>query len=423
MSKAIDVGVLQRQSPVHYPFIVVDRILESDDAGRVVAIKNVTGAEEFFQGHFPGAPVMPGVLLMESLAQTAGIWLLSGAHDPGAVEVQLVGIDNAKFRRPVIPGDQLRLEVGLVRHHRALWRFRGVVKVGEQRAAEAELLLQVVPISGPWVDPTARVDARAILGQRVRVGAYTVIGPQVEVGDDSRIDHHVTLSGPLKMGRKNRVFPYASIGLEPQDLKYQGEDSELLIGDENTFREFVTIHRGTRLGGNVTRIGSGNLFMAYTHVAHDCAVGNHTIFANAASLAGHVEVQDYATLGGFSGVVQFCRIGAYAYIGGHTLIAQDVAPFSKVAGNPACYFGINSVGLMRRGFGRESRQALRRAFATLLSGSLNTSQALARLDQEVEATPEVQELVAFVRASKRGVLFRRARRRPVDGDGTAENDE
>jgi UDP-N-acetylglucosamine acyltransferase len=423
MSKAIDVGVLQRQSPVHYPFIVVDRIVDSDNAGRVVAIKNVTGAEEFFQGHFPGAPVMPGVLLMESLAQTAGIWLLSGAHDPGAVEVQLVGIDNAKFRRPVLPGDQLTLEVTLLRRRRALWRFRGAVKVGEQRAAEAELLLQVVPISGPWIDPTARVDARAVLGERVRVGAYTVIGPSVEIGDDTRIDHHVTLNGPLKMGRKNRVFPYASIGLEPQDLKYQGENSELVVGHENTFREFVTIHRGTRLGGNVTQIGSGNLFMAYTHVAHDCIVGSHTIFANAASLAGHVVVDDYATLAGFSGVVQFCRIGAHAYVGGHTLIAQDVAPFSKVAGNPACYFGINTVGLARRGFSREARQAVRRAFATLQSSSLNTSQALAKLEEEGIEGQEVRDLVEFIRASKRGVLLRRASRRGASAGAAAESDE
>jgi UDP-N-acetylglucosamine acyltransferase len=408
----IDIGRLVRQIPSQYPFVLVDRILEHDRAG-LVAAKNVTGSEDFFEGHFPGAPVMPGVLLMESLAQAAGIWLLRAAPDPGRVEIQVVGIDEAKFRRPVTPGDQLRLEVRLLHRRGPLCRFRGEVTAGEHRVAEARLLLQVTTLASPEIDDTARVAPGAVLEPAVRVGPYCVVGPGVRLGRGTTLDSHVVVGGDTTLGAGNHLYPFSSIGLDPQDLKYRGEASRLVIGDGNTFREFVTVHRGTAGGGMVTRIGSGNLFMTEVHVAHDCQVGSHTIFANAATLAGHVEVQDWVTIGAFSGVHQFCRVGAHAFVGGYTVVTKDVLPYSKTVGNRARIYGINIVGLTRRGFSREAMDAIRQAYRLLLQSQLNTSAALDRLTSEGPSTPEVRQIIEFIRSSARGVILKRRRRRGV----------
>src|SRR5262249_14092511 len=294
---AIDIASLVRRIPSQYPFVLLDRVLEHDPKDGLVATKNVTGSEDFFAGHFPGEPVMPGVLIMESLAQAAGVWLLKETKDPREVEIQIVGVDGAKFRRPVTPGDQLRLEIRFLRRRGGLCRFRGEVRVGEQRVAEAQLLLQVSRLPAPYVDAMARVDGGAVLEPGVRVGPFCVVGPEVTLGRGSVLDSHVVIQGPTHIGEHNRFYPFTSIGQAPQDLKYKGEPSRLSIGDHNTFREFVTVNRGTLGGGNLTRIGSHNLFMAEVHIAHDCLVGSHAIFANAATLAGHVEVQDWATIG------------------------------------------------------------------------------------------------------------------------------
>jgi UDP-N-acetylglucosamine acyltransferase len=354
---------------------------------------------------------MPGVLLMESLAQSAGVWLLNEARDPREVEIQVVGIDAAKFRRPVQPGDQLRLEVRLLQRRRGLARFRGEVRVGEQKVAEARLLLRVSRLPAAQVDKTARVDPGAVLEPGVRVGPYCIVGPEVTLGRGTVLDAHVVIEGPTVIGARNRFYPFSSIGLAPQDLKYRGEPSRLEIGEANTFREFVTVNRGTAGGGNVTRIGSHNLFMTEVHVAHDCIVGSHTIFANAATLAGHVEVQDWATIGAFTGVHQFCRVGAHAFVGGYSVITKDVLPYSKTVGNRAArVYGINSIGLLRRGFARESLVALKDAYRILLQDRLHTTEALALLDAEGPDTPEVRTLVEFVRSSPRGVILKRRRR-------------
>jgi UDP-N-acetylglucosamine acyltransferase len=223
----------------------------------------------------------------------------------------------------------------------------------------------------------------------------------------------VVIQGETSIGADNHFFPFASIGLVPQDLKYRGEASRLVIGDRNTFREFVTVHLGTSGGGWETRVGSDNLVMAYAHVAHDCIVGNHTILANGATLAGHVTVGDYATVGAFSGVHQFCRVGVHAFLGGYTVATKDVLPYSKTVGNRACIYGINGLGLNRRGFSRESVAAIRHAYRILLQSRLNTTEALRRLEAEGPDTPEVRELVAFIRASKRGAILKRHSRHHV----------
>jgi UDP-N-acetylglucosamine acyltransferase len=411
-----EIGRLVRQIPTQYPFVLVDRILEHDERGRLVASKNVSGTEDFFAGHFPGQPVMPGVLLMESLAQAAGIWLLKTAPDPREVEIRVVGIDEAKFRRPVVPGDHLRLEVQLVHRRGDLCRFRGEVRVGDARAAEARLLLQVASLPAPAVDPMARVAGTAVLEPGVRVGPFCVVGPGVRLGRGSRLLSHVVVDGDTTVGEHNRFFPFSSIGLVPQDLKYRGEPSRVEIGDRNTFREGSTVHRGTEGGGGLTRIGSDNLFMAQSHVAHDCRVGDHTVFANGAALSGHVEVQDWAILGGMAGVHQFCRVGTHAFMGGATVATRDVLPYSMTVGDRARVFGLNLVGLRRRGFSPEAIAALRQAYRVLLQSRLPLAAALVRLEAEGPGTREVAFLVDFIRTSKRGVVLRRRHGASGDAD-------
>jgi UDP-N-acetylglucosamine acyltransferase len=410
----VDIAGLVRQIPSQYPFVLVDRVLEHDPEGGLVALKNLTGSEQFFEGHFPGAPVMPGVLLMECLAQAAGIWLLKDAPDPGRVEVHVVGIDDAKFRRPAVPGDQLRLEIRVLHRRGALCRVRGEVRSGEHRIAEARLLLQVASVPAPQVDPTARVAAGAELAAGVRVGPFCIVGPQVKLGPGTVLDSHVVIDGDTVLGAGNRLYPFCSVGLAPQDLKYVGEPSRVVIGDRNSIREGVTIHRGTRGGGGVTWIGSENLLMAYAHVAHDCVVGNHAILGNMATLAGHVDIADWASVGAFSGVHQFCRVGVHAFVGGYTVATKDVLPYSKTVGNRARIYGVNTVGLTRRGFTAETIALIRRAYRTLLQSGLNTSQAVERLEAEGGDSNEIRTITDFIRSSKRGVILKRSRRAAPD---------
>ena len=361
--------------------MLVDRIVEHDHAGRLVAFKNVTGAEDFFAGHFPGQPVMPGVLILESLAQAAGIFLLKAAPDPRALEIRVVGFDDTKFRRPVVPGDQLRLEVRLVHRRGDLVRFQGDVKVGDARAAEARLLLQVATLPAPEVDPLSRVSPEAALEPGVRVGPFCVVGPRVRLGRGTVLESNVVIDGDTVVGERNRFFPFSSIGLVPQDLKFRGEPSRVEIGDRNTFREGTTVHRGTAGGGALTSIGSDNLFMAQVHIAHDCLVGSHTIFANSSALAGHVEVQDYATVGGYSAVHQFCRVGVHAFMGGATIATKDVLPFSLTVGNRAHLYGANVVGLApaRLHGGGDRRSASAPSAALQPAGARPRPRAIERL--------------------------------------------
>ncbi len=409
---SIDIARLIRQIPSQYPFVLVDKVLEHDPKGRLVAVKNLTGSEEFFEGHFPGAPVMPGVLIMECLAQAAGIWLLEDAPDPSRLVVHVVGIDGAKFRRPVLPGDKLRLEIEVLRRRDPLVRVRGLVTTGEQRVAEARMLLQTMTLGEPQLHPSARVAPGAQLGPDVRIGPYAVVGPRVKLGARCVLDAHVVIDGHTELGEDNHLFPFSCIGLQPQDKKFRGETTRLVIGDRNVIREYVTIQPGTAGGGGLTRIGSGNFFMAHAHVAHDSMVGNETIFGNAAALAGHVVVDDFVTINAFSGVHQFCRVGAHAFVGASTVITKDVLPFSKTVGNPACVYGPNVVGLGRRGFSAERVAAIRQAFRLLLQSGLNVSEAVAELERDQGMSDDVRLLVEFIRGSKRGVTSKRRRPGP-----------
>jgi UDP-N-acetylglucosamine acyltransferase len=252
--------------------------------------------------------------------------------------------------------------------------------------------------------PTAQIDASARLGDGTTVGAFSVIGKDVTLGAGCEVGPHAVIEGPTVMGDRCKIFPFACIGMAPQDLKYRGERTTIEIGDENIFREGVTVHRGTSGGGGVTRIGSMNLLMAQAHIAHDCQVGSHVIFANAATLAGHVVVEDHATIGAFSGVHQFCRVGEYAYIGGYSVITQDALPFVLTVGNRAKSFGINVVGLERKNFPQETIQALRQAYRILFRSRLALDEALDRLRNEFAGQDEVARMADFIRGSKRGVI-------------------
>lgn len=255
------------------------------------------------------------------------------------------------------------------------------------------------------IDATAIVSPDATLAPDVTVGAYAVIGPHVSVGAGSVIGPHVRIEGPTQIGERNRFVGQASIGTEPQDLKFKGERTELRIGNDNVFREFVTINRGTTGGGAITTIGSHNFFMAYAHVAHDCHVGEGTIFANNATLAGHVEVGDFSTIGAFSAVHQFCRVGDHAFVGGGSICTQDVLPFVKTVGNrPAKTYGINNIGLERKGFTKETVEALQRAYRLLVRSKLRLQEALDRIEAELGFHAEVRYFAEFVRESKRGVI-------------------
>ncbi len=394
-----------------YPSVLLDDVVEHEPGERIVAVKNVTVNEEFFQGHFPGNPVMPGVLMIETFAQAAAVLLLDPAGGTAALRAVLRGVDGARFRRQVAPGDRLRVSVSIRRRRRRMAVAAAVAHVGEHVVVEAELLLGLV-LDDARIDRTARVAPEARIGAGTVVGPHAVIGPHVRIGRGCYVGASAVVEGWTEIGDETQVFPFASIGLIPQDTKFKGERTTLVIGRRNVFREFVTIHRGTRQGGGVTRIGDDNLFMAYVHIAHDCQLGDRTILANAVMLGGHVTVEDHAFIGAVSGVHQYCRIGRHAFVGGASVVTLDALPYARSVGNRARIYDLNTVGLERRGVPRETIGQLRRAFRHLLQSKLNTTQALDRIEQDPTLRgPEVAYLVDFIRSSRRGVHLRRRNRR------------
>jgi UDP-N-acetylglucosamine acyltransferase len=407
-----------------FPSPLVDAVTEHEPGRRLVAVKNVSVSEDFFQGHFPGTPLMPGVLMIETLAQVAAMLLVSGEDGVPGARAYLRGVDRVKFRRQVVPGDRLRLEVTVGPRRARLARAHAVAYIGDAVVAEGELLMGLVPDDAPvrrplgvhGAGPGVLVDPTAIIREGARIGADTIIGPHavigehVRIGRGCRIGASAVVDGWTEIGDGNEIFPFASIGLIPQDLKFKGEPTRLVIGDDNVFREFVTIHRGTEGGGGVTTIGDRNVFMAYVHIAHDCHVGNDTIFGNMATLGGHVAVEDFANVSAGSGVHQFCRVGRHAFIGGYSVVTKDALPFAKTVGNRARIYGVNTIGLVRRRFSPEAITKLRRAYRYLLHS--NTSRALAQIERDPSLqSEEVRYVVEFIRTSTRGVGLRRPSRR------------
>ena len=257
----------------------------------------------------------------------------------------------------------------------------------------------------PHIHPTAIIEHGAEIADTARIGAYCHVGSKVVLGDAVELVSHVVVAGRTSIGEGTRIFPFASIGHPPQDLKYQGEDSALVIGKRSTIREHVTMNPGTTGGGMVTRVGDDCAFLASAHVAHDCIVGNHVIMVNNATLAGHVTVGDRVNMGGMTAVHQFTRIGRNAFVGGASRVSKDVPPFVKAVGSPMRLYGLNTIGLQRAGFPEETIRALKQAYRLLFRSELNVGQAAEQLEAEASANPEVQELVAFVQASERGVAI------------------
>ena len=252
--------------------------------------------------------------------------------------------------------------------------------------------------NSPIIHPTAKI------GTDVKIGPWTIVGADVEIGDGCEISSHVILKGPMRLGKRNRIFQFSSVGEDPSDKKYHGEITRIEIGDDNIIREGATLHRGTEIGGGITRVGSHNLFMPYTHVAHDCIVGNNTIFSNNSAISGHVIVEDWAILGGYAGVYQFLRIGAHSFVGAQTHVNMDVPAFVIVNGTPPQAKGINITGLERRGFSKEAIQALRKAFKIMYRKGNILEEALVEMQSLVAEAPDVATLIASVRASSKGIL-------------------
>jgi UDP-N-acetylglucosamine acyltransferase len=255
------------------------------------------------------------------------------------------------------------------------------------------------------IHPQAIVAASARLGEGVKIGAYAMVGEDVELGDGCLLHAHALVQGPSKFGTNNVFHAFSVVGGDPQDYTFRGERAELVAGDGNIFREYVTISRGTQKGGGKTSLGNDNFFLAYSHVGHDCVIGSHTLFVNGATLAGHVTVEDYVTVGAFCPVHQFCRLGRYAYIGASTVITQDVPPFSKiVTERETKSYGLNAIGLERREFSTERLLALKQAYRLLLRSKLNTSQAIAEMKKTLGDSADVQELIRFIEGAERGIV-------------------
>ena len=253
------------------------------------------------------------------------------------------------------------------------------------------------------IHPTALIDPAAKLGVDVSVGAYAIIGAQVEIGDRTSIGPHCVITGPTRIGRDNRIHSHAALGGDPQDKKFHGEHAELIIGDRNTIREFTTFSRGTSDGGGVTRVDNDNWIMAYVHIAHDCHVGSHTIFANNATLGGHATIEDWVILGGFVGIHQFCKIGAHAFVGMGSLVNADVPPFVMIADKYAEPRGINSEGLKRRGFDPDRIAAIKRAYRSIYMSGKPLVDAKSELAESAQASDDVRQMLAFIEASQRGL--------------------
>jgi UDP-N-acetylglucosamine acyltransferase len=446
--------------PHRYPFLLVDRIVELEPGRRCVGIKCVTANEEFFNGHFPGRPVMPGVLILEAMAQVAGVLTLVSRNTPGALSY-FAAIEKARFRQPVQPGDQLVTEATLQVLRGALCKVSVIGRVDGLVVVEADFTFmtadetssstmmraaaaknaatspitaglpintqsvssngngaQSTPalrartiepprsdITQTYIHPTAMVDPTAELEDPVWIGPYCVLEPKTKVSAGTILEANVIVKTGTSIGKRCRIWPNVVLGHEPQDSKYKGEESYVRIGDDNVLREMVTIHRATG-EGEATVIGNKNLLMAYAHVGHNCSVGDNNMISNSSGIAGHVTIEDRTVIGGFVGIHQFVHIGSMAMVGGLSKVVQDVPPFCIADGRPAKIHGLNTRGLRRNGVVPEQRNQVSAAFKLLYRSGLNTSQAIEKIRKTIPSSPTLEELLNFIERVGEGRLGR-----------------
>ena len=399
----LDIKEIMKTIPHRYPFLLIDRVIEIEEGKRAVAIKNVTMNEPQFTGHFPGIPIMPGVLIVEALAQVGCVMALRQPSAEGKI-VLFAGIDGVRFRRPVVPGDQLRLEVETLWVRGPLGKMKGKATVNGEVAAEGEFTFSLADPSGnaAKVHPTATVHKEAQLGKNVEIGPYSVVGPNVKVGDGTKIRAHCLIAGWTTIGKDNVLHNGVTIGTPPQDVKYKGEKGEILIGDKNIIREFVTVHIPS--AGGVTSIGNENFIMVHAHVPHNCQIGNQAILGGYVGLAGYTEIGDQAVIGGMAGIHQFVRIGRLAMVGAQSKVTQDIPPFMLVEGNPAQVRGINSIGIQRRGVSQAGQTEIKKAFKLIYESGHNTIEAAKEIKKRLRPLPEIEQLIHFLeQESHRGI--------------------
>jgi UDP-N-acetylglucosamine acyltransferase len=448
--------------PHRYPFLLVDRLVELEPGVRCVGIKNVTANEEYFLGHFPGHPVMPGVLMLEAMAQVAGVLILVSRNTPGALSY-FAAMEKVRFRQPVRPGDQLvaeaQLEVlrgpyckvhvegrvdgqvvveadytfmtadttsssAVVQHAAASnGGLNSTAQAGSTASTAVSLpAAQPVPATASsakpdvfiapregtgetYIHPSAMVDPTAQLDQGVWVGPRCIIEGNTRIGANTILESNVLIKRGTSVGARCRIWPNVILGHEPQDMKYHGEESFLRIGDDNMLREMVTIHRATG-EGEATVIGNGNLLMAYVHVGHNCVIGSNNMISNSTGVSGHVTIEDKVVIGGFVGVHQFVHIGKMAMVGGVSKVVQDVPPFCIADGRPSKIHGLNIRGLRRNGVPPEQRTQVSNAFKLLYRSDLNTSQALERIHAEIPRSETLDYFIDFVERVRVGRLGR-----------------
>jgi UDP-N-acetylglucosamine acyltransferase len=429
--------------PHRYPFLLVDKIVEIVPGHRIVGVKNVTATEEFFQGHFPGHPVMPGVLLLESMAQIAGVLILTTRNTPGALSY-FAEVSEARFRQPVRPGDSVVVEATLDILRGPIGKATAVGKVDGQVVVEAKFTFFTMndastktivkttgvtlspqaaaavaeapktaspvpaPVAAPVkakVHPTALVDPKAILDDGVEIGPFCIVEGGTHIGANTILDSHVVIKRGTTIGKGCRLMPHVVIGGEPQDGKFKGEESFVRIGDNNILREMVTIHRATG-EGEATIIGNNNMLMAYVHFGHNCVVGDNNMVSNSTGVSGHVTIEDRCVIGGFVGIHQFVHIGKMAMIGGLSKVVQDVPPFCTADGRPAKIHGLNTKGLRRNGVSSEQRAQVGAAFKLLYRSGLNTTQAIEQVKAEVPTSETLEYLISFIERVREGRLGR-----------------
>ena len=400
-----DINYILEMIPHRYPFLLVDKVISKKEKKEIKTLKNVTINEPFFSGHFPDKPIMPGVLILESMAQSACLIILDFIDDPNNHLVYLSKVSNFRILSNVVPGDQIIIDAKIVNEKLNSFKFESTCHVNDKLVAKAEFLASMIKRQEQKISTihqTNIIASSAKIGNNVEIGPYNVIEDNVIIGDNVKIGSFNTISQFTEVGNDCHIINSSSIGAIPQDKKFGGEDTKLIIGDRTIIREFVTLNRGTKATGE-TRIGEDTLIMTGVHVAHDCIIGNNVILVNLVALGGHVEIDDWAILGGASNVHQFCKVGKHAMIAANSKLVQDVPPFILAGKHPVQYSGINSIGLSRRGFTDNEKAAIKKAYRYLFRSDLNQSDALAKVKKEL-SNNYVDEILHFYESSERGII-------------------